>query len=61
MNPPPPPDDGRGIFHLCFAAVITGALLWVVVSGIFSKLTRKGEERIRRMERLQHKLSARVK
>lgn len=57
----PPPDDGRGIFYLCAAALIAGGLLWLAVSSIFSRLTRKGEERIRRMEKLEHKLSARIK
>lgn len=56
-----PPDDGRGLFYLCFAALIAGALLWLLISRIFSRLTRRGEERIRRMEKLEHKLSARIK
>jgi len=54
-------DDGQGIFSLCLLVLFSSVALWLVVSLLFSWLTRRGEERIRHMERMEQKLSARVR
>lgn len=54
-------DDGHGILPICLVVIFSGVALWLVVSFLFSWLSRRGEERIRRMERLEQKLSARVR
>lgn len=54
-------DDGHGVFSICLVVVFSGVALWLVVSFLFSWMTRRGEERIRRMEKLEQKLSARIR
>lgn len=57
----PIPDDGQGVFTVCLVLLFSGVAIWLLVSAVVSWMTRQGEERIRRMERMEQKLSARIK
>lgn len=55
------PDDGNGVLSVCLVILFCGIGIWFLVSVLISWMSRRGEEQIRRMEKAEEKLSARLK